>query len=551
MIEQKLSQILFPKLSDLQIAGIQRLAELKVYKDGETLYEVGERGFCFFLVQSGEVEIIDRSSEQKQTIAIIGERQFTGDVAMLTGNPAIVSGVAKGDCEVYEISANTLKQILKENSSLSDIILQAFIARRQRVEKLDTFPGLRVIGSKFSRDTFRIRDFLAKNRVMFTWLDLENHPQIDALLRQLQISETDTPVVAYSNEWVLKNPATTDLAEYLGIKQPIQEMLYDLAVVGAGPAGLAAAVYGASEGLNTIVLEHIAPGGQAGTSSKIENYLGFPTGISGSDLANRAVLQANKFGAQLSVPCQVVKLVFEHGTALLYLSSGEQVAAKSVLIATGAEYRKLEVEGRDRFDGAGIYYAATTTEAQMCKGSQVVVVGGANSAGQAAVFLAEHVEKVWLLIRGDTLDNSMSRYLIRRIEQMETIELLCHTEISKIIGDDSLRSIEVTHNQTGETRSIEVSAIFTFIGAVPRTDWLPQEIETDDRGFIKTGLAVADSSVWSVQRQPFLLETSRPGVFAAGDVRLGSIKRVASAVGEGSMAVQLIHQYLAAMQLPP
>ncbi|MEH2411142.1 FAD-dependent oxidoreductase [Nostoc sp.] len=548
MDEKRFNSILFPKLSDAQIAQIEKFAQLKSYRDREVICEVGDRDFCFSVIKSGKMAIVDRSGGEEKIMAVAQEKQFTGDVSLLTGDLAVLSAIAQGDCEVYEVAAADLRQILRENSSLSDIILQAFIARRQYLEELKDFTGLRVIGSRFSRDTFRIRDFLAKNRVMFTWLDLENHQQVDALLKQLQISEADTPVVAYGNEWVLKNPATTELVERLGIKKPIQETLYDLAVVGAGPAGLAAAVYGASEGLNTIVLEHIAPGGQAGTSSKIENYLGFPTGISGSDLANSAVLQANKFGARLAIPCQVVKLAFEDGITVLHLGSGEQVAAKCVLIATGVEYHKLNVEGRDRFDGAGIYYAATTTEAQMCSGSQVAVVGAANSAGQAAVFLAEHVEKVWLLIRGDDLEKSMSRYLICRIEQMDNIELLCNTEISQFGGDDCLRSIKVSNHKTGETRSLDVTAVFTFIGAVPRTDWLSPALETDDKGFIKTGLAVADSAGWSsAQRQPFLLETSRPGIFAAGDVRLGSIKRVASAVGEGSMAVQFIHQYLASI----
>ncbi|MEO8286294.1 MAG: NAD(P)/FAD-dependent oxidoreductase [Chloroflexota bacterium] len=310
-----------------------------------------------------------------------------------------------------------------------------------------------------------------------------------------------------------------------------------------GLAGLAA-VYGASEGLNTLVLEQMAPGGQAGASSKIENYLGFPTGVSGAELAERAVLQARKFGAQFSTPSRAVKLEFDGAYPILHLSDGERVLARCMLIATGADYRKLDVEGRARFDGAGVYYAATPTEALMCRASQVVVVGGGNSAGQAAVFLSEYASRLLLLIRGDDLGKNMSRYLVQRIEQTENIELLTNTEIVKMGGGDYLEGVEIKNNRTGEPRTVETPAVFSFIGAAPRTDWLPPQVETDDRGFIKTGSSVSTSPLWTLKRQPFLLETSQPGVFAAGDVRSGSSKRVASAVGEGAMVVQFVHEYL-------
>jgi len=534
----------FPKLNAAQIAALAPFAELKRYQNGQTLFATGEPDFKFFVVKSGGIEIVDDSGGERQVIVVHEPGEFSGDVSNLTGNPAIASGIAHGETEVYAVTPQNLRRILSENSALSDIIVQAFIMRRRILEEWEGFTGLRVIGSRFSRDTHRLRDFLAKNRIMYTWIDVEHNPLADNLLKQFHVRDADTPVVAFGNEWLLRNPSNQELAERIGIRQPLPETLYDFAIVGAGPAGLAAAVYGASEGLNTVVLDRTAPGGQAGSSSKIENYLGFPTGISGSDLANSATLQAYKFGAHFLIPAQVVKLTFDEGCLLLHLDSGEGISARCLLIATGADYRKLNVPGGERFEGSGIYYAATLTEGQMFPQSDVVVVGGGNSAGQAAVFLAVRAAKVWLLVRRDDLSETMSRYLIRRIEETPNIELLTETEISRMLGSDHLDCIEIKNTKTGQTRIIETPAVFSFIGAVPRTDWLPKEIETDARGFIKTGAAVAHSPFWTARRQPFLLETSRPGVFAAGDVRLGSIKRIASAVGEGSMTVQLVHEYL-------
>jgi thioredoxin reductase (NADPH) len=404
-----------------------------------------------------------------------------------------------------------------------------------------------VIGSRYSRDTFRIRDFLAKNRVLFTWLDVEADPQVKQLLKQFGVTEADTPVVAWGRKLLLRNPSDKELAEALGIRRPLQHTVYDLAVVGAGPAGLAAAVYGASEGLNTVVLERTAPGGQAGCSMRIENYLGFPTGITGSELADRAVVQANKFGATLSVTTPVTSLAFDNAYPVLHLDSGETIVAKSLLIATGAEYRRLKAEGCERFEGLGVYYAATPVEAPLCQGADVVVVGGGNSAGQAAVYLAGVARKVYLLIRGDDLYKDMSSYLARRIEQTENIEVFLDTEVRRMSGDGQLGSVEIFNNETGEVRTLQTPALFSFIGAAPRTDWLPPDIEKNAKAFIQTGITVAESPQWNVQRQPFLLETSRPGVFAAGDVRAGSVKRCASAVGEGATSVQFVHAYLREM----
>jgi thioredoxin reductase (NADPH) len=549
MAEHDLQSIAFPTLDEDQLARLSRCtaAVTRSYEDGQTLFAVGDRDFKFFVMKSGEVEIIDHSGDEPKRLTVHRPGQFTGDVSHLSGTPAVVSAYARGRCEVLQVSGDGLRRILNQCPDLSDLILQAFIARRQLLRQSPDFTGLRVIGSRYSADTFRVRDFLAKNRVLFTWVDLETDPQVDRLLRQFGLSEADTPVVACGHRLMLRNPSNRQLADTIGIRQPLEQAVYDLAIVGAGPAGLAAAVYGASEGLRTVVLEQTAPGGQAGSSMRIENYLGFPTGLTGSELAGRAVLQANKFGAHLSVSMPVTRLEFDKAYSVLRTDGGESVVAKCLLIASGAEYRRLGVEGCARYEGTGVYYAATPNEAPLCRGAQVVLVGGGNSAGQAAVFLAGHARKVLLLIRGDDLYKSMSSYLARRIEQTANIELLCDTTIRRMHGDGHLTAVEVVNGKTGEERTVETPAVFSFIGAVPRTDWLPPEVERDGKGFVQTGPALAKSPHWTAGRQPFLLETSRPGVFAAGDVRSGSVKRVASAVGEGAMAVQFVHEYLKEM----
>ena len=539
----------FPTLTEEQITQLARYAgaPTKTFRAGEALFRAGDRDPKFYIIKSGELEIIDVTGDQPKTIRMQGPGDFTGDVGHLTGSPKVVSAIARSDCEVYEMSEADLRKVLNQDPQISDLILQAFIARRQLMRESPEFTGLRVIGSRYSRDTFRIRDFLAKNRVLFTWLDLEGDPAVNQLLQQFGVTEADTPIVACAHCLVLRNPSNRELAEKIGIRRPVEHDVYDLAIVGSGPAGLAAAVYGASEGLNTIVLEHTAPGGQAGSSMRIENYLGFPTGITGSELADRAVLQADKFGARISVPTPVTKLTFDKTYSVLELEGGENVVAKCLLIATGAEYRRLEVEHCSRFEGAGVYYAATPNEAQMCRGSDVVLVGGGNSAGQAAVYLSQNARKVFLLIRGDDLCKSMSSYLAHRIMNTPNIEILRCTEVIRMNGDGHLNSVEILNKITGEKKTLTTAALFSFIGANPRTDWLPSEIEKDEKHFVRTGIELGDSRQWTLKRQPFLLETSRPGVFAAGDVRSGSVKRVASAVGEGSMAVQFVHEYLKTM----
>jgi thioredoxin reductase (NADPH) len=549
MAEHNLHAVAFPKLTETQLTALGRcsLTKLRRFHAGERLFAACDQNPSFFVVRSGEIEIVDESSEEPQTVTVHGPGEFTGDVGQVTGRPAIVSAVARTDGEAYQVSPDALRELLNNHPDLGDLIMQAFIARRQLLTASGRFTGLRTIGSRYSRDTFRVRDFLSENRVPYTWLDLEADPQVKELLEQFGLSEADTPVVAWGDKPLLRNPSNRELAEVLGLRRPLEQVVYDLVVVGAGPAGLAAAVYGASEGLRTLVLERSGPGGQAGRSMRIENYLGFPTGITGGELAERAVLQANKFGAQLPVPTPVTRLTFDNAYAVLHLDSGEAVTGKCLLIATGAEYRRLGVEGCEPLEGRGVYYAATPTEAQLCRGSDVVVVGGGNSAGQAAVYLAGQARKVYLVVRGGDLYKNMSSYLAHRIEQTPSLELLLNTEVARMHGDGHLGEVELVNKQTGQRRTIQAPALFSFIGAVPRTDWLPPEVERDAKGFVRTGATLARSPHWSRRRQPFLLETSRAGVFAAGDVRAGSVKRVASAVGEGSMAVQFVHEYLKEM----
>ena len=541
-----LLSVAFPTLDETQISQLASCthAEPKLFRDGQMLFAAGERNANFFVVKSGEVEIVDGSGDVRKTVTIHRQGEFTGDISHLTGLPAVVSGIARGNCEVYEVTGDALRSVLNRCPAISDIILQAFIARRQLLRDSPNFTGLRVIGSRYSPDTFRVRDFLSKNRVLFTWVDVETDPNVDRLLRQFGVTESDTPVVACGRMLLLRNPSNRQLADAIGIRQPLEALVYDLVVVGAGPAGLAAAVYGASEGLRTALLEETAPGGQAGSSMRIENYLGFPTGLTGSELAGRAILQANKFGAHLSVPTLVNRLAFENAYTLVHMDEDRTVTAKCLLIATGADYRRLGVEGSGRFEGTGVYYAATVAEAQLCHGSQVVVVGGGNSAGQAAVFLSGHARRVLILIRGDDLYKNMSSYLARRIEETPNIELVRNTTVRRMNGNGHLGSIDIVNGKTGEERTVDTPGVFSFIGADPRTSWLPPEIERDGKGFVRTGTDLARSPHWTSGRQPFLLETSRPGVFAAGDVRSGSVKRVASAVGEGAMAVQFVHEYL-------
>jgi len=543
MATQDLQTVAFPTLDDVHVATLAKFGTRRALRDGEHLFKAGDREYKFFVVVRGAVEIVEHSSGETKKVALHERHAFGGDVSLVTGRPALVSAIARGETEVFEISPSDIRRIMGERPALGELLLRAFIARRELLVASD-FQGLRVIGAGSSRDTFRIRDFLARNQVPFTWIDMDHDPQVGALLQSFGLTQADTPVVVFGSEPLLRNPSTRALADLIGVRRPLTERVYDLVIVGGGPAGLAAAVYASSEGLATAVIDATAPGGQAGTSSKIENYLGFPTGISGADLTNRAMLQAQKFGAQFSSPSQVARLEFEKDQAVVWLDDGGRVSTRCLLVATGAEYRKLDVPRREQFEGLGVYYAATPTELQLCRGSDVIVVGGGNSAGQAVMFLSEQTPRVFLLLHGGDLRKNMSSYLADRIESADNIEVLSDAEICRMLGDQWLEAVEIKNLRTGETRTVQTPAVFTFIGAIPCTNWLPAEIEKDPKGFVKTGPLVSASAYWTADREPFFLETSRHGVFAAGDVRLGSTKRVASAVGEGAMAVQFVHEYL-------
>ena len=537
-------QMAFPRLADAEITALKTVGTLRHLREGQPLFEAGAQRGGFFVVLAGAVEIIDRSGDEAQTVTVHEPGEFTGDIDLLSRRRSVVSAVARGDTEVLHLPATALRRIITERPALGETILKAFIARRALLVE-SGFQGLRVIGAEDSREAFLLREFLARNQVPFTWIDVEAEPAVGELLERLGLTQDAMPAVVFGSGALLRNPSIRALAEVIGLKRPLGNRIYDLVVVGAGPAGLAAAVYSASEGLSTLVIDGVAPGGQAGASTTIENYLGFPTGISGADLMGRAVLQAQKFGTEFSTPSLATELEVGGPRPAVRIAGGERVEARCLLIATGADYRKLNVPERARFDGLGVYYAATQTELVSCRGSAVVVVGGGNSAGQAIVFLAEHTRHVLVLLRGDDLGKNMSSYLVDRIQAITNVEVLYHTEIRRMFGDATLEAVEIENTQTGERRNVATPAVFSFIGAMPRTGWLPPQIETDARGFLRTGRGVAGSAHWPLERAPFLLETSRPGVFAAGDVRLGSIKRVASAVGEGAMAINYIHEYLA------
>lgn len=539
--------VAFPRLTDAEVAALVPLGRPRALRDREPLFTAGDRQGGFFLVLKGSVEIRDRSRGEERGVVVHEAGEFTGDIDILTRRRPVVSAIARGRTEVLAISPSEIRRIIRDSPGLGEKILRAFIARRELLMEAG-FQGLRVLGHGSSRDAFRVREFLARNQVPFTWIDLDQEPGVEELLVRFGIRPGDTPVVARGAEALLRNPTTTALAELAGLRMRFTgKTVYDLLVVGAGPAGLAAAVYGASEGLRTLVLDASAPGGQAGSSSRIENYLGFPTGISGAELTGRATLQAQKFGARFSTPCEAAGLRGNGATSTVVLEDGAQVSGRCVLIATGADYRQLDVPGRERFDGLGVYYAATPTELAGVRGSEVVVVGGGNSAGQAATFLADHADRVHLLLRGNDLRRGMSSYLATRIEQSEKIRILPTTEVTALRGADRVEEVALRNTTTGEERTVRTPAVFTFIGASPRTGWLAGAVEMDRHGFILTGRGVGPCGEGTTDREPYTLETSHPGVFAAGDVRAGSIKRVASAVGEGAMVVKYAHACLAEM----
>ncbi|MGB5365024.1 MAG: FAD-dependent oxidoreductase [Polyangiales bacterium] len=539
---------MFPRLEASQLEKVKPYGRARHVDCGELLFDIGDREVPFFVVLSGELEIVrpDRDGEDVVTVHQPGE--FTGEINMLSGRANLVQGRMKTPGEVIELDRPAFRKLLAADADLSELFMRAFIVRRVGLithEQGDII----VLGSEFSADTLRLKQFLSRNGHPYQYTDVERDDEAMALLDRFQVSAEEVPLVYFTaKDTVIKNPTNRQIADCLGFSGDIDEdAVHDVVVVGAGPAGLAAAVYAASEGLDVVVLEGNVFGGQAGSSSKIENYLGFPTGISGQALAGRAYNQAQKFGAQIMAPRVASRLECAKRPYTLQLEDGDRLQARTVVIATGAQYRKLPEA--ERFDGLGIYYGATHVEALMCAHEDVIVVGGGNSAGQAAVFLAEHAKHVHMLIRGDSLADSMSRYLTQRIEMSPSITLHRRTEITELLGQERLESVVWTRNQTGETERLDVRHVFMMIGAVPNTHWLEGCIDLDDKGFIRVGSDLrngdAKGTPWPLlTRAPFPLETSRPGIFAAGDVRSDSVKRVASAVGEGSVCVQYLHRVL-------
>lgn len=540
---------MFPALTEEQIGRLAPLGEHRAVKRGEVLLEQGSTDAKFFVVLKGTLEVVLPNMTGEAMVVVHEHGDFTGEINMLTGRPTLVRCRAAEDGEVLEFHRDVLKTIVLNDPELSDLLMRAFILRR--VGLLDRGYGdVVLIGSLHSSDTLRLREFLARNAHPMTYLDVDSNQEVQALLDRFDVRLDEIPVLICRGQLVLRNPANQEVAECLGFNTDIDvTAVRDVLVVGAGPAGLAAAVYAASEGLDVLVLEAYAPGGQAGSSSKIENYLGFPTGISGQALAGRAFTQAEKFGAQVAIARSAAKLLCERKPYAIQLSNGEAVRARAIIVASGAKYRKLNLENLSRFEGSGIYYAATPMEAQACENQEVIIVGGGNSAGQAATYLSQSMKHVHLLVRSEGLATTMSRYLIRRIEENPKITLRTRTEVIALEGEKHLERVTWKNMSSGEVTSHPIRHLFLMTGAVPSTDWLQGCLALDEKGFVKTGTDISgqerDAMGWSLHRAPFLLETSLPGVFAVGDVRSTSVKRVASAVGEGSICIQLVHRTLA------
>lgn len=545
--------VAFPTLTDEQIERLGPFGEVRSISRGEVLFQEGDETYDFYVILRGRVSILQGSYEAPQLLGTHGPGSFLGEMNMLTGQAVFLTGQVAEDGEVLAIDPERLREVVEVLPDLSEMILNAFLMRRVLLLE-EAAPGLRIVGSRYSRDTLRLRELAARNRVPHRWIDLERDEAAEQLLAHFGVSPSDTPLVIWQGREILRNPDNDELLELVGLSsaEPTQEIV-DLIVVGAGPAGLAAAVYAASEGLKTVLIESTAPGGQAGASSNIENYLGFPAGISGADLADRAMVQARKFGAQLVVPRRAEGLRKDGTLFIVSLDDDSVVRGRSVIISTGAAYRKLDIPRLEDFEGAGVYYIATETEAELCGDGEVVVVGGGNSAGQAAVFLAERTSRVHLVIRGESLERSMSRYLINRIEQTENIEILGDSVVCELAGGDKLEKVIIESRGGGGRSELKVHALFSFVGAEPHTDWVGSDLKLDREGFIMTGASLYEyarrTEAWQrLGRNPYLLEASIPGVFAAGDVRSESTKRVASAVGEGSIAVRFVHQFLAPYQ---
>jgi len=533
----------FPKLDEAQMAHLAAFGEQRHARPGEILFEQGDAHHSVFVVLDGSIELVGISSAGETVVAVLGSGMFTGEVSQLSGRRSLVRCRAREASALLEIGRANLRRIMQTDALLGEVFLRAFMLRRVYLISHSVGDAV-LIGSSHSGDTLRLREFLTRNGHPHTYLDVERDPDIQTALDHFEIRVADIPVLICRDDLVLRNPSNSEAATCFGLNAGIKEgEVYDLIVVGAGPSGLAAAVYGASEGLNVLVVESDAPGGQAGTSSRIENYLGFPAGISGQDLAQRAFVQAERFGAQVAVARTARGLNCGRTPYTVELDDGGSVQGRSIILAAGAKYRKLDLPNLAQFEGVGIYYGATQVEAQLCGGEEVAIVGGGNSAGQAAVFLAGITKHVYLLVRRSGLAETMSRYLISRIEASPAITVETSTEVVALEGDEHLERIRWRNAETGGTETHEIRHLFLMTGANPNTSWLGGCLALDAQQFIKTGPDLGRD--WDFHRPPYLLETSVPGVFAVGDIRAGSLKRVAAAVGDGSMAVQFVHRVLA------
>ncbi len=540
----------FPALTSDQINRLRPGGNLRSVARDEILFEPDDTGVPFFVLLSGSLAIVQPTLTGEREIITHGPHEFTGEINMISGTRSLVRGRVAEAGEFLEISSEGLRSIVARDAELSEIFLRAFILRRLALITRG-YGNVILMGSRHCSGTLRLREFLGRNSYPYTFVDLDTDKTSQELLDRFQIKLSEVPVVICNGRTVLRNPPTQVLADCLGLNPNIDRtQIRDVIIVGAGPSGLAAAVYAASEGLDVLMIETSAPGGQAGSSSKIENYLGFPTGVSGQELASRAITQAQKFGAKMLVAHSVTNLDCEKRPYKLLLDNGTTLSARCIVISTGAEYKKPPIPNLQKFEGQGIYYGATYIESQLCEGDDVIVVGGANSAGQAVVYLSQTARKVHMLVRRANLSDTMSRYLIRRITENPKIEVHYNTEIVALEGGRELQQITWIDKARRETSTHDIEHVFIMTGAAPRTDWLKGCVVMDDKGFILTGRDLEASPdfamrAWPVARAPQMLETSLPGVFAVGDVRSGNVKRVASAVGEGAIAIHMVHRVLA------
>ena len=538
----------FPVLTAEQINRIRPLSRVRKVKAGEIVFEPGDLEISFFVLLSGSMEIVQPGIQGERLIVNHDAGEFTGEITMISGRRGLVRGRVTAAGEFLEMSSAQLRTLVARDAELSELFMRAFILRR--VTLINRGQGnVILMGSRHSAKTLRLREFLTRNGHPFTYVDLDTDNSSQQMLDHFQVTMEEIPVVVCNNRTVLRSPSIQELARCLGLNAHITASeVRDLVIVGAGPAGLAAAVYGASEGLDVLVIEAESPGGQAGSSSRIENYLGFPLGISGQELAGRAAAQAQKFGAKVLIANNVTKLNCDRSPYELIVDCGQGIRSRTVVIASGAQYKKPKLENLTKFEGQGVYYGATYIEAQLCVKEDAIVVGGGNSAGQAAVYLSQTASKVHMLVRSGQLSDTMSRYLIQRIEENPVIELHYHTEIVGLDGDTQLERVTWQDKNTGETSTHDIGYVFIMAGGSPRTDWLKGCVAMDNKGFILTGRdldPVLQDYHWPLPRVPQMLETSLPGVFAVGDVRADNVKRVASAVGEGSIAISLVHRVLA------